>query len=394
MEGKISEIRDMKEETLRRVRAALLNILEDTDEARKEAVYEKNKTAAIIENFTDGLIFLNTRDEIEIISPVALALFKKTKEETDGRNIFDLLCEAEASPICEALRGGTGKVKSLSRKEVMLREKVYLELTTVFLETESEEKGTLIIMHDVSREKLIESLKTEFVSIAAHQLRTPLSAIKWTTSMILDGDVGTINSEQKDFLEKIYESNERMVHLINDLLNVSRIEEGRFLYKQEPSQMEDLVKALISSSEELLNMKKIKFELETPETLLPKVYVDKEKISIVIQNLLENAVKYTQERGSIKISLKKTNSSILFKIKDSGVGIPKSQQNRMFSKFFRAENVVRMETEGTGLGLYTSKNIVEAHKGRIWFESEENKGTTFFVEIPYIKEKQEACIIK
>lgn len=389
----LTEINETKEEALKRVRAALLNILEDTEDARKEAVYEKNKTSAIIENLTDGVMLLDNDYRIKIINQAAFDLLKKDKKRIENVNIFDFLCNKELDPLCTAMKDESNRIKILKSKEVRLREKIYFELTTVFLKTESEDKGILVIMHDISRDKLIESLKTEFVSIAAHQLRTPLSSIKWTISMILNGDVGPVNEEQRDFLKKTYESNERMIALINDLLNVSRIEEGRFLYKQEPIQMEDLVKNIINSEAELISLRKIKLEFNIPSMPLPKVYIDKEKMGLVVQNLLENSIRYTGEGGTIEISLQKKDNNIVFEIKDSGVGIPKSQYNRVFNKFFRGENVMKMETEGTGLGLYVSKNIVEAHKGKIWFESEENKGTTFFFQIPSIKEKKEECIV-
>jgi signal transduction histidine kinase len=171
-----------------------------------------------------------------------------------------------------------------------------------------------------------------------------------------------------------------MIRLINDLLDVSRIEEGRLLYNQEDTQIEDVLDSVIEASQEMLRNKNMVLEVNKKET--PKVKIDKEKIGVVIQNLLENAIKYTEQGGKIKITLDNDEKNVIFKIEDSGVGIPKSQQDRIFTKFFRAENVTRMETNGTGLGLYTTKNIVQAHKGQIWFESEENKGTTFYFTIP------------
>ncbi len=377
-------IKETKEEALRRVRVALLNILEDTEEARKIAVDEKNKTLAIIENLTDGVLFLNVANEVELSSPLVSDFLGKPKDEISGKDIFDLVASPALKPLYDVLKDeNKRKVRMMTRKEVALKEKLVLEVTTVGLKTESEEKGTLIILRDVSRDKLIEAMKTEFVSIAAHQLRTPLSAIKWTIRMILDGDTGAISAEQRDLLDKTYESNERMIHLINDLLNVTRIEEGRFLYKQEPTQLEDVVDSIIDNCEELLKMKNLKFSKEMPKEPMPEIYADKEKIGLVVQNLLENAIKYTPNGGSINITLEKKGNDALFQIKDSGVGIPKSQEARMFTKFFRGENAIRMETEGTGLGLYTSKNIIEAHKGKIWFESEDGKGSTFFFTVPF-----------
>ena len=368
-----------KSEDLRKVRAALLNVLEDTDELRRSAVDERNKTMAIIENLTDGVILLNKKKQIEIINSPAAELLNISKKEVIGRCFVDLL-DIENIPEIKKILIDKDRIKNIYREEVTTLDGLHLEITSVLLKDEIEEKGFLIIIHDVTKEKLIEKMKTEFVSVAAHQLRTPLSAIKWTIRMILDGDVGEINEEQRELLEQTYISNERMIRLINDLLDVSRIEEGRLLYDQKDARIEDVIDSVIEASQEMLRNKNMVLEVNKKET--PKVKIDKEKIGVVIQNLLENAIKYTEQGGKIKITLDNDEKNVIFKIEDSGVGIPKSQQDRIFTKFFRAENVTRMETNGTGLGLYTTKNIVQAHKGQIWFESEENKGTTFYFTIP------------
>ena len=368
-----------KSEDLRKVRAALLNVLEDTDELRRSAVDERNKTMAIIENITDGVILLNKKKQIEIINSPATELFNIGKKEAIGKCFVDLL-DIENIPEIKKILIDKDRIRNIYREEVATLDGLHLEITSVLLKDEIEEKGFLIIIHDVTKEKLIEKMKTEFVSVAAHQLRTPLSAIKWTIRMILDGDAGEINEEQRELLEQTYISNERMIRLINDLLDVSRIEEGRLLYDQKDARIEDVIDSVIEASQEMLRNKNMVLEVNKKET--PKVRIDKEKIGVVIQNLLENAIKYTEQGGKIKITLDNDEKNVIFKIEDSGVGIPKSQQDRIFTKFFRAENVTRMETNGTGLGLYTTKNIVQAHKGQIWFESEENKGTTFYFTIP------------
>ncbi|MFA5368593.1 MAG: ATP-binding protein [Candidatus Paceibacterota bacterium] len=382
-EAQLAQIRD---EEFRKIRMAFLNILEDTEDARQGAVKEKNKTLTIVDNLTDGVLVLDENNRIELTNPLVDIFLKQKQENLLGKNIFKIKSKkSELSSLVALLKSGKkNKIKNIFRKELLLGDKLYLEVTTVPLEENNNNRGTLIILHDVSRDKFIETIKTEFVSIAAHQLRTPLSAIKWTLKMMLDGDIGKITAEQKDLLEKTYQSNERMIALINDLLNVTRIEEGRFLYKPEPMQMEDIVDTVINNSEEILRMKKTKLKFNKPKELLPEVLVDKEKMSMVVQNLLENAIKYTNLEAEIDISLEKTDKDVLFKIKDSGVGIPKEQQERIFTKFFRGSNVIKMETDGSGLGLYTTKNIVESHSGKIWFDSEEGKGTTFYFTVPFI----------
>ncbi|MDD5752842.1 MAG: ATP-binding protein [Candidatus Pacebacteria bacterium] len=377
MENLNQEI-EKKEKELRKIRLAFLNILEDTQDAKDWAVEEKNKTMAVINNFTDGLLVIDHENKIELVSPTIEKLFKEKKENILGKSIFKInLKKIKLKPLVEILK----KKKEVYRKEIELGEGILLEMTTAYFDF-GKKKGILVVLHDVSKDKIIERMKKEFVSIAAHQLRTPLSAIKWSLRMILDGDVGSINEDQKDLLEKTYTSNERMIGLINDLLNVTRIEEGKFLYKPEKMQMEGIVVNVIQDNEDVIKMKNIGVKFEKSKKLLPPVVIDEEKMSLAIHNLLDNALKYTPEKGKIVISLEEKDNEIIFKIKDTGVGIPEDQKERIFTKFFRGSNVIKMETEGSGLGLYTTKNIIDSHKGKIWFESEENKGTTFYFSIP------------
>ena len=276
------------------------------------------------------------------------------------------------------------EIKGIFRKELLIKDRLTLEVSAVPIISGEEKFGTMVILHDISREKMIERMKTEFVSLAAHQLRTPLAAIKWTLRMLLDGDLGRINPEQRDFIGKTYKSNERMINLINDLLDVTRIEEGKYLYKPVSTNLENVVQLVMDTLKEETQRRKISLNFKKPKKKLPKVVIDVEKIRLTIQNLLNNAIRYTRLGGVVTISLKynKIKKEIEFQIRDTGIGIPSDQQGRVFTKFFRASNVMRMETEGSGLGLFIAKNIIEAHSGKIWFESKENKGTTFYFTLP------------
>ena len=362
---------------------ALLNILEDIKEALARAEEEKNKTLAVITNFADGILVFDKENTLSLINPQAEDFFKVKRKEIIGKSITEL----GTFPTIKSVVTLAGKeIKGIFRKEVQIKENLVLEVSTISIMREEEELGALIILHDITREKMIERMKTEFVSLSAHQLRTPLSAIKWTLRMLLDGDLGVITDEQRDFIEKTYKSNERMISLINDLLDVTRIDEGRYLYKPILTDLEPICQFVINSCQEEAERKKLKLKFKKPEEKLPKAIVDVEKIKLAIQNLLENAIRYTKSGGEILVSLRHLKKEIEFSVRDTGIGIPKNQQARVFTKFFRAANVIRMETEGSGLGLFITKNIIEAHGGKIWFESEEGKGTTFYFTLP-VKEE-------
>lgn len=371
-------------------RVALMNMLEDMEDLRRRAEGEKEKTLAIITNFADGVLFFDARDYLALANPQIETLFGVKKEEMrrfTGKKLSDLQQIAGLKPLVD-LMGQT--LKKVSRKELFLNENLVLEVSSLEVGGGNVKIGTLVIIHDISREKIVERMKTEFVSIAAHQLRTPISAIKWTLRMILDGDLGPISDEQRDFLDKTYKSNERMISLINDLLNVTRIEEGRHLYNLTLVNLEDVIRALANTYPQNLKQKELTLNIEKPEQTLPQVKVDVEKMRLVISNLIENAIKYTPAGGNIVITIAQEGpANIKVSVRDTGMGILKEQQERIFTKYFRGSNAVRTDTDGTGLGLFIAKNVVETHGGKIWFESQENKGTTFFFTLPVASQSEE-----
>lgn len=234
----------------------------------------------------------------------------------------------------------------------------------------------------VSNLRELDRLKSEFISVAAHQLRTPLSAIKWAVKMVIDGDAGPINEEQKNILDQGYKSNERMILLINDLLDVSRIEAGKFEYEFIDGSVEELVDTTINEFQQIAKHKSVNLKYNKPDRALPKVKMDPLKLKMVIENLIDNAIKYTAPGGQVEVLFKYYRSIIEFVVIDNGVGIPKDQAAQLFSKFFRAKNVIKMQTDGTGLGLFIAKKIVEKHGGIIWAESEEGKGTQMHFTLP------------
>lgn len=227
-----------------------------------------------------------------------------------------------------------------------------------------------------------EKLKTDFVTLSSHQLRTPLSAIKWFIEILLTQRAGKLNKKQVDYLKEVQRSNERAIALVNDLLQVSRVHEGKLHLDLAESDLAQLVEEAVDAHRSLMTNNNISFHFEILNGPLPIVLVDRVKVRRVISNLLSNAVKYTPRGGSVRVVVKKEPRELVCSFSDTGVGIPADEQDQLFQRFFRGSNVSKIQPDGTGLGLYIAKSLVEVHKGKIWFESEEGKGTTFYFSLP------------
>ncbi|MCA9363766.1 PAS domain S-box protein [Candidatus Kaiserbacteria bacterium] len=239
------------------------------------------------------------------------------------------------------------------------------------------------IERDITEEKQIDKAKTEFVSLASHQLRTPLSSINWYTEMLLDGDAGKINKEQREFLTEVKEGSRRMVDLVNSLLNVSRLELGTFMIEPEATDIVALAESVVDEQRPRITEKGHTFTTKFAKRI-PAMNVDTKLLRMVFQNLVSNAVKYTPNNGQLTFEIKKDtkNKRVAITIADNGIGIPTEQQKQIFGKLFRADNAVASETDGNGLGLYIVKSVIEESGGTIRFESEEGKGTSFFITLP------------
>ena len=341
-------------------------------------VGEEKDFLAIIDSLADGLMVFDKEGKLSLINPVAQRIFE-IETEVLGKSIVEFFNFPNLKNLFYLL----GKeIKEVFRKELAVRKNLILEVTSLQILKEGKKLGSLVILHDITREKAIERIKTEFVSLSAHQLRTPLSETKWALETLSKEKLGKLTAGQKEIVEKAYDSNKRMLALINDLLDVVEIEEGRRLYKLTLSDFGEVVQSVVESYQEEIKKKQIKFEFRVPNKKLPKIRIDTEKMKLAVQNLLDNSVRYNLPGGMITVTLNATEKEIEFSIEDTGIGIPKNEQQNVFGKFFRSSNAVKIETEGNGLGLFIVKNIIEAHNGKIWFQSEEGKGTTFYFNLP------------
>lgn len=230
--------------------------------------------------------------------------------------------------------------------------------------------------------KQMSAVKSDLLSISSHQLRTSLSALKWILKMFIDHDLGTLTAEQESFIQKAYDSNERMITLVNDLLTLNRAEDVTIPYNFKRVDLLTLTEQTIFEFSGETSKKGIDLIFLKPDALLPSIQCDESMIRVVLQNLIENAIKYSNENDKVFVSLKHVDGTVQISVHDTGIGITETDKDSIFTKFFRAPNAIAKDSIGSGLGLFTTRNIVERHNGKIWFENMPSGGTTFFVSLP------------
>jgi signal transduction histidine kinase len=235
-----------------------------------------------------------------------------------------------------------------------------------------------------TRDRDISRLKSEFLSIAAHQLRTPLTGLKWMFSSLLKKDMGALGHEQEEALRRGFQTNERMIGLVNDLLNVVQIEEGKFGYEFTHVSPIKLILQAVEDVRPLAETRRITVAMHRPSHPLPATRLDLKKLPLALTNILENAVSYTPPGGAVDVYADARGGAIFIRVQDTGVGIPPEQSSFLFNKFFRAANAITMKPNGSGLGLFITRNVVEKHGGKIRIESEQGRGTTVFITIPIV----------
>lgn len=232
----------------------------------------------------------------------------------------------------------------------------------------------------------LDKTKDEFLSMASHQLRTPLTSVKGYLSMVLEGDAGKVTDTQRQLLGEAFVSSERMVHLIHDFLNVSRLQTGKFMLEQHPYDIAKLVAEEVKSLQRAAETRNMKLEFNNTIGELV-LNIDENKIRQVIMNFIDNALFYSHDDSVIKVELTKTDDSVELRVKDTGIGVPKGEQSQLFTKFYRASNARKQRPDGTGVGIFLAKKVVTEHGGNVLFESTEGKGSTFGFRLPINKLK-------
>lgn len=367
-------------------RNAMLNVMEDLE-------IEKAKAEAIIGSLGEGLIAVDNSKKVILINRVAEDMLGYKLHEILGKVITNLPLEDEDGnlipldrrPTTIALK--TGEL-TLANHFFVRKDGTRFPISIIVTPIKLNKKiiGLIEVIRDVTHERNIDKAKSEFVSLASHQLRTPLGIIKWyIEALVEEAFFKKAPKLIQNYLNQIYKNNERVLALVRDLLSVSRIEQGKI--KNNPS-LVDVNKVLVdivSQMQIMANKNNIKLGLKFLNKNIPIIRIDAFRLHEVLENLISNAVEYTLSTGTVDVIVQCSHEIITVKIKDSGIGISVMDQRRLFTKFFRSEKAIGHNPEGSGLGLYVVKSYVEEWGGHISVESVEGEGSIFTISLPVVK---------
>jgi len=351
---------------------------------------ERAQAEALFSSLGDGAIATDQFGKITRINSVALELLGYSASELIGewfpRRIVALTEKGAPinlidRPITQAfLTGKPVNEKTFYQTKDGHRLPVSISVSPILLANKP--LGAIEVFRDITLEEEIDRMKSEFISLASHQLRTPLSAIKTYSHMLADGYMGDVTAPQKKSLRTIISATNRMNELISTLLNITRIESGTIAITPKILQLDKAAEEVIKDLSLAASEKSIRLTLKKIGQTSTRVKTDNLIVKEVISNLISNAIKYTSDEGTVRVEVRGRARDVIVGVHDNGWGIPASAHDQVFSKFFRATNIVKRETTGTGLGLYLVKGLLDRLGGTIWFESVEGKGTTFYFTLP------------
>lgn len=342
---------------------------------------DKKETEAVIHSIAEGLVVVNSQGKVIMMNPAAEKLLGVSKKDKLGQQITDNMKDEQLVSLIRKQPGKEGREIELAAQADETK-KTLRASTAVIENEEGKTVGMVSVLSDITKQKELDQMKSGFVANVSHELRTPLVAMEKSIALILNKDAGPLTQTQEQFLSIAHRNLQRLSGLINDLLNLSKLEAGKVEFKKSPVAID---KVIIESIEGLQSWAKARgVEVSTKiEASLPEIAVDANRIIQVLTNLIGNSIKFTPQGGTVTVEAKLYDAqSMVICVTDTGIGIAKENLAKLFDKFYQVGERVATDISGTGIGLSIAKEIVELHRGRIWAESQKGKGTTFSFTLP------------
>ncbi len=398
--GVLSIVQDITEQKqavkdLENARTAAQNILEDLEVEKKELAEAKAKDEALIESIGEGLVAIDQDGKVIIVNKMAEKLLGFTSAELIGKSFVQAVSleNEQGEQISEAQRPAILALNSDTTTTTTTTTAYYFvckngtkfpaAITATPVLLDAKPIGAIVVFHDITKEKELEKMRTDFLSLASHQLRTPLSGTKWLIGTLMHPAIlGPLTEKQKVYLNDIYNINERMIQLVSDMLSALRLQGEKADMKEETVFVSDLYRSLLKIVRPATKDKKwvVLRSALTDEKLTVKT--DVQILRSILESFISNAINYSPPGGTVILDAKEEAAAVVFSVKDNGIGIPKEEQKRIFERFYRASSAKRLKPDGTGLGLYIAKTLAEKIGAEVAFESEENKGSIFYLRLP------------
>lgn len=387
LEGVLNQF-ESKNEDLEKSQMATINLLEDLENEKRaveervklrtqELEREKNKLLQVTSNMRGGGILLDDKHEVIFVNEAACEMLG-----VQSGNVKTILASFLAHFQGDEIRAHFKRCidgETFHVPEIDGNGRVY-EIFFHHLKNNNETAGYFILFFDITDAKLLERSKSELVAVASHQLRTPLTAMRGNVEMLIDESFGSLNKEQHELLDDIDVSTIRLITMVNEMLDITKIERGNLELSMEKMNINEVITSVVADLQAYAQ--RHEFTIET--AVAPDIVVDADKVRLrqIFQNLIDNAIKYSNHPGHLSISSEVKDGMAQIAFKDNGIGVPKNEQPKLFERFYRASNTAKSASSGSGLGLYIVKAIAQQFGGDIRFISEEGKGTTFFVTLP------------
>ena len=372
-----SEIADLLQVSIKTVTRQLVNV--------EKILNEKSKAEAIVESISDGIIVTDMNNNIILVNEAAEKIFNIKEQDVLDRQFLEGINNPKIFDSIQEVLKNKNLKSSLKQIEISLasnNKKMYCKVYVSSISKNNENIGVITLLQDITKSKEIDKMKTEFIATVSHEFKTPLTSIGMSVDLLsADKDINS-NPMHKDLIRIIKEEKERMVYLIKDLLDLSKIETGKGQIKLENCKLKSILENSIEDLKNYCDEQEAEVTLENIDENL-SVYADPSKISLVIKNLISNAVKYRKEnvKPKILIDIIKKSNNVIVSVKDNGRGIPQDYLEKIFEKFIQVKVSNDGKIEGTGLGLSICKGIIKAHNGEIWVESTVDKGSTFYFSL-------------